>query len=153
MTDASVYWEDVDEGQEIPTFQRKTDIMHWNRYAAVNDEFVYIHMDADYAKSIGQPDVFGMGNLRLAYLHNLLRDWIGEWGDIKRLGCQYRALNFREDILTAHGRITRKYIENDNHLVDLDIWVENHKGENTCPGSATVCLPSREEEAVKSGSR
>jgi acyl dehydratase len=144
MTDASVYWEDVDEGQEIPTFQRKTDIMHWNRYAAVNDEFVYIHMDADYAKSIGQPDVFGMGNLRLAYLHNLLRDWIGEWGDIKRLGCQYRALNFREDILTAHGRITRKYIENDNHLVDLDIWVENQKGENTCPGSATVCLPSRD---------
>lgn len=144
MSNATVYWEDIDEGQEIPTFERKTDMMHWNRYAAVNDEFVYIHMDADYAKSIGQPDVFGMGNLRLAYLHNLLRDWVGEWGDIKRLGCQYRALNFRQDVLTAHGRITRKYIEAGNHLVDLDIWVENQKGDNTCPGSATVCLPSRD---------
>ncbi len=117
--------------------------MHWNRYAAVNDEFVYIHMDADYAKSIGQPDVFGMGNLRLAYLHNMLRSWVGEEGDIQRVGCQYRALNFREDVLTAHGKITRKYQEDGACLVDLDVWVDNQSGDNTCPGSATVRLPSR----------
>lgn len=144
MPDAVVYWEDIEAGQEIPTFVRQTDIMHWNRYAAVNDEFVYIHMDSDYAKSIGQPDVFGMGNLRLAYLHNMLRSWVGEVGDIKRLGCQYRALNFRGDVLTSHGLVTRKYTEDGEHLVDLDVWVENQKGENTCPGSATVCLPSRQ---------
>jgi len=144
MGDAAVYWEDYEIGDDIPTFERKTDMMHWNRYAAVNDEFVYIHMDADYAKSIGQPDVFGMGNLRLAYLHNMLRNWIGEAGDIKRVGCQYRALNFREDVLTSRGRITNKYEEDGNHLLDLDIWVENQKGENTCPGTATVRLPSRQ---------
>jgi acyl dehydratase len=144
MSDAVVYWEDLEEGQEIPTFVRQTDIMHWNRYAAINDEFVYIHMDPDYAKSIGQPDVFGMGNLRLAYLHNMLRSWIGEAGDIKRLGCQYRALNFRGDVLTSHGLITRKYVDDGEHLADLDVWVENQKGENTCPGSATVRLPSRQ---------
>jgi hypothetical protein len=45
MAETQVYWEDVIEGQDIPTFMRQTDIMHWNRYAAVNDEFVYIHMD------------------------------------------------------------------------------------------------------------
>ena len=143
MPDAPIYWDDVDEGQQIPTFARKTDLMHWNRYAAVNDEFVYIHMDPDYAKSIGQPDVFGMGNLRLAYLHNMLRNWLGEAGDITRVGCQYRALNLRDDVLTAHGRVTRKYVEHGEHLVDLEVWVENQQGENTCPGVATVRLPTR----------
>jgi acyl dehydratase len=143
MTETPIYWDDIDEGQEIPTFVRKTDLMHWNRYAAVNDEFVYIHMDPDYAKSIGQPDVFGMGNLRLAYLHNMLRNWVGEAGDITRVGCQYRALNLRDDVLTAHGRVTRKYVDNGEHLVDLDVWVENQQGENTCPGVATVRLPTR----------
>lgn len=143
MAEAMVYWEDVKEGDTIPPFVRQTDIMHWNRYAAVNDEFVYIHMDADYAKATGQPDVFGMGNLRLAYLHNLLRSWIGETGDITRLGCQYRALNFRGDTLTAGARITRKYQENGVYLVDLEVWVDNQHGENTCPGSATVRLPAR----------
>ena len=144
MTEPVVYWEDVEEGQEIRTFVRQTDLMHWNRYAAVNDEFLYIHMDPDYAKSIGQPDVFGMGNLRLGYLHNLPRGWIGEAGDIKRVGCQYRALNLRYDVLTGRGRITRKYVDNNEHLVDLDVWVENQRGENTCPGVATVRLPSRQ---------
>jgi acyl dehydratase len=144
MAKAPVYWEEIEAGQEIPTFERKTDLMHWNRYAAINDEFVYIHMDPDYAKSIGQPDVFGMGNLRLAYLHNMLRGWIGEAGDIKRVGCQYRALNFRDDVLTARGRITRKYVAQGDHLVDLEVWVENQKGENTCPGVATVRLPTRQ---------
>ena len=143
MAETLVYWDDVEEGQEIPPFVRQTDLMHWNRYAAVNDEFVYIHMDADYARSIGQPDVFGMGNLRLAYLHNMLRSWVGEAGDITRVGCQYRALNLRHDVLTARGLITRKYVEHDDHLVDLDIWVENQQGDNTCPGTATVHLPVR----------
>ena len=32
-------------GDEIPTFTRKTGLDIWNRYAAVNDEFIPIHMD------------------------------------------------------------------------------------------------------------
>ena len=34
-------------GDEIPTFERFADFPAWNRYAAVNDEFVPIHMDDD----------------------------------------------------------------------------------------------------------
>ena len=60
----------------------RTGLANWNRYAAVNDEFIDIHMDADAAKAVGMPDVFGMGNLRIAYLHNLLHDWLGDDGDI-----------------------------------------------------------------------
>lgn len=143
MAEAKVYFEDVKEGQEIPTFVRKTDTMHWNRYAAVNDEFVYIHMDDEAGKAAGQPGIFGMGNIRFAYLHNMLRDWTGVSGRIKKLGVQYRALNLKNDVLTCRGKITRKYVENGEHLVDLDLMVENQKGENVTPGTATVALPAR----------
>ena len=50
----NVYYEDVEIGQEIPAFERKTDFMNWNRYAAVNDEFVFVHMDDDVGKAAGQ---------------------------------------------------------------------------------------------------
>ena len=56
----------------VPSFVRTTGLGNWNRYAAVNDEFIDIHMDRDAAKAAGLPDVIGMGNLRIAYLHNLL---------------------------------------------------------------------------------
>src|SRR5690606_10167902 len=56
----NLYFEDVEVGHEIPTFQRQTDFMHWNRYAAVNDEFVYLHMDDEVGKAAGQGAAFGM---------------------------------------------------------------------------------------------
>ena len=65
-------------GDEVPALVRVTDLAHWNRYAAVNDEFIPIHMDPDDAKAAGQPDVFGMGNLRFGYLHAVLEDWLGD---------------------------------------------------------------------------
>lgn len=140
---AKVYFEDVEVGQEVPPFVRQTDFMNWNRYAAVNDEFVYIHMDDEAGRNALQPGAFGMGNLRFAYIHNMLRDWIGEEGDIRRVSVQYRAINLKNDILTCKGTITRKYIENGEHLVDLEVHVVNQHGRETTPGTATVVLPSK----------
>ncbi|MEE9285862.1 MAG: hypothetical protein V3V35_09075, partial [Dehalococcoidia bacterium] len=97
----TLYFEDVTEGQEVPTFQRQTDLMHWNRYAAVNEEFVYIHMDQEAGLKSGMKGVFGMGNLRYGYLHNMLRAWMGLSGDIKKVDVQHRSINYKNDILTC----------------------------------------------------
>ena len=143
MAEVKLYWDDVQESQEVPTFQRVADLMNWNRFAAVNDEFLYIHMDDEAGKAANQPGVFGMGNIRWAYMHNMLTLWIGDSGFIRKLDTQYRVLNLKGDTLTAKGTVTRKYVENGEHLLDLDVWVENQRGENTCPGHATVQLLSR----------
>jgi hypothetical protein len=45
--------------------------------------------------------------------------------------------------VVCKGRVTRKYVENGQHMVDCEIWLENAKGEKTTPGSATAILPSR----------
>ncbi len=60
-------------GTEIPVFQRATGLQNWNRYAAVNDEFVDIHMDDEAGRAAGFPTAFGMGNLQWSYLHSMLR--------------------------------------------------------------------------------
>ena len=39
------------------------------------------------------------------------------------------------------GKVTKKYIEEDQHLVDCRIGLENGKGEVTTSGKATVILP------------
>ena len=141
-----VYWEDVEIGQEITPWSRKTDFMHWNRYAAVNDEFVYIHMDDEAGRAaLNEQGAFGMGNLRFAYLHNMLRDWAGDEAQVRKLGCQYRSINQKDDVLTCVGTITGKRVENGEHLVDLTVDVRNQEGKSTAPGEATVALPSRDD--------
>jgi len=128
----------VSPGDRIPDFVRTTGLANWNRYAAVNDEFIDIHMDPEAAKAVGMPDVFGMGNLRIAYLHNLLRDWLGDTGDIVELRCEFRGLNLRGDTLTCHGTVTGCEPAGGYELVTLDLGVTNQDGVETTPGSATV---------------
>jgi acyl dehydratase len=139
----NVYFEDVEVGQEIPVFERKTDFMNWNRYAAVNDEFVYIHMDDEAGKAAGQGEAFGMGNLRWAYMVNALRDWAGDEADIRELGLQFRAINHKHDVLRTYGKVTEKKQENGENLVILEVNVLNQNDEKTSPGRAIVVLPSR----------
>lgn len=139
----NVYFEDVQVGQEIPAFSRETDFMHWNRYAAVNDEFVYIHMDDEAGKAAGQGAAFGMGNLRWAYVINALRDWIGDEAEIRELSLQFRAVNHKHDKLRTSCVVTEKRQENGENLVILDVNVLNQKDEKTAPGRAVVVLPSR----------
>src|SRR3972149_11162096 len=91
----SVYFEDVEVGQETPSFVRKTGMMEFNRFAAVNEEFVPFHMEDEPAKPFGVDRAFGMGNLRFEYLHGMLLDWIGRDGWIKNVGCPDRGANLK----------------------------------------------------------
>jgi acyl dehydratase len=118
--------------------------MHWNRYAAVNDEFVPFHMDDDDGRKAGnQQGAFGMGNLRYAYLANALRDWIGDEAEIREIGCQYRAINQKNDTLSVVGKVVEKEVVDGENRVRLETNVMNQNGEATCPGHAVVVLPNR----------
>ena len=120
----------------VPPFVRTTGLQNWNRYAAVNDEFIDIHMDDESARAVGMAGVFGMGNLRIAYLHNMLRDWVGEAGDIAEFRCEFRGTNLKGDTLTGHGTVTNV----EGRLVSLDLGVTNQDGAETTPATATVVL-------------
>ncbi len=123
-------------GTVVPPFVRTTGLQNWNRYAAVNDEFIDIHMDDEAARAVGMPGVFGMGNLRIAYLHNLLRDWVGDAGDIAEFRCEFRGTNLKGDTLTGHGVVTGVA----DRLVSLDLGVTNQDGVETTPATASVVL-------------
>jgi len=122
-------------------FQRATGLQNWNRYAAVNDEFVDIHMDDEAGRAAGFPTAFGMGNLQWSYLHSMLRSWIGEGGRIVHVQCQFRSPNIRNQVVTAHGKVTAIRDEGAETIVDLDVWTENDSGQPMAPGSATVAIP------------
>jgi acyl dehydratase len=132
--------EDIKVGDELPVFQRATGLHHWNRYAAVNDEFVPIHMDDEAGREAGYSSAFGMGNLQWAYLHNLLRQWLGENGRILSISCQFRSANTKGQVVTAHGAVTAVRDEGGQRIVDLDVWTEEQNGIRLAPGHATVAL-------------
>ena len=141
---SNVYFEDVEVGDALPEWSRTTDFMSWNRYAAVNDEFVYIHMDDEAGrKALNERGAFGMGNLRYAYIVNALQSWIGDEGEVREIGCQFRAINQKNDVLTVVGEVTETRVVDGEHQIVLTVDVVNQDGDRTCPGHAVVAVPSR----------
>ncbi len=125
-------------GDELPPFVRTTGLANWNRFAAVNDEFIDIHMDDEAARAVGMPGVFGMGNLRISYLHNLLVDALGPRGDIVEFRCEFRGLNLKGDRLTCTGTVDDVREEGGGTLATVRLAVRNQDGVDTTPGTATV---------------
>ena len=136
---------DVKVGDELPVFVRQPGFHHWNRYAAVNDEFVPIHMDDEAGRAAGYPSAFGQGNLQWAYLHDVVRQWMGDEGKIERISCSFRGANVKGQTVTARGRVTAVSAasEDGRRVVELEVWTENDAGERLAPGTARVSLPAR----------
>lgn len=128
---------------ELPTWTRLGDFHAWNRYAAVNYEFVPIHMDDEAGRNAGYPAAFGMGNIQFSYLHNIIRDWMGEGpGRIVTLSCQFRGAFVRGNTVTAHAKVVDVDRSGPETLVQLDLWTEDDTGARLAPGKATVAFPA-----------
>ncbi|WP_211366667.1 hypothetical protein [Pseudonocardia kunmingensis] len=126
-------------GDEIAPFTRETGFANWNRYAAVNDEFVPIHMDDEAGRAAGYPTAFGMGHMQWAYLHNALRGFVGDDGAIVALSCQFRGANTKGMTVTAKGVVTT--VDEAAGTATLDVWTEDQDGNKLAPGTAVVRLP------------
>ena len=124
-------------GAVLTPLVRDTGFHNWNRYAAVNYEFVPIHMDDEAGRAAGMPGAFGMGNLQWSYLHVLLRTWLGDEGRIKSLTCDFRVPNAK-GVVTAKGAITDVSASGGTTVVTLDVWTENADGKKMAPGTAVV---------------
>jgi hypothetical protein len=108
------------------------------------------HWDNAYAQSIGNPFAYDYGAMRENWLMHLCTDWMGDDGWLWRLDAQIRRFNYLVDVHWMRGRVARKYLAEGNRpAVDLEIWGENQRDEITCPGHATVLLPSREHGPVR----
>jgi acyl dehydratase len=146
-----VTFDEVEVGDALPPWSRTTDFMHWNRYAAANDEFVPFHMEDSAGLEAGGTGAFGMGNLRHTYLVNAVRDWAGDEAELREVGCQYRAFNYRGDVLACTGRVLEKRVEGRVGLVRLELAVTNQDGAVVAPGHALVALPLSRAAVAENG--
>ena len=134
--------DEIAVGYKVPPFVRIAGFHNWNRYAAVNSEFVDHHMDDEAGRAGGYPGAFGMGNLTYAWLHCMFREWLSPLGRVVRMACQFRGAVLKGDTVTCSGVVTRVYEDGGRRMADLDVWAENQRGERIVPGTATVTFQS-----------
>jgi acyl dehydratase len=138
-----VYFEDVSEGDEIPSVAKNCSTQQLLMWAAASGDFYQIHYDIDFAKSTGLDNLIVHGALKNAFLGQLVHEWVRPGGFVRAFGCQYRGMDFPDQDIVCRGVVTKKYEEGDSRYVELEVWTENPEGQRTTPGTARAILPAR----------
>jgi acyl dehydratase len=138
-----IYAEDVKVGDELPPLVKgPIQQIQLTRYAGASGDFNPIHQDHEFAKAAGMGDVFAHGMLSMGFVAQAVTDWAGA-GRVRKISVRFAAIVRLKDIVTCRGRVLATSSKDDEHLVELEIWAENQKGEKVVTGKATVALPSR----------
>lgn len=138
----SLCWEDVREGEELPTATLDVTATTVIAGAIASRDFTPVHHDRDFAQKAGLKDIF-MNNATICGLSGkYLTDWTGPEGELKEISFRIGTPCFPGDTMTMTGKVVKKCIEGDEHLVEVEYEFAVPQGRN-CGGRGTISLPTR----------
>ena len=145
MKREQIFFDDIEVGSEIiPLTKGPIAVMTMSKFAAMNGDFYPGHYDSKWAIEMDRlPAAIVHGMQVTTYMSQLLTDWIGPNGTLRRFASQVRAQTFIGDSLTMKGRVTKRYTRDSENYLDCEVWGEKQDGTVVIQGSATVTLPSR----------
>jgi acyl dehydratase len=142
MGDTVLYFVDVSEGDEAPVRSHvlsRTDLV---AYAGASGDFNPMHHDEVKATAAGQPSVFGHGMFSMGFLGSAITDYVGV-GHVRRFQVRFAKQTWPDEVLRTRIVVTGKRTEGDDHLVDLDVRLQNADGEEKVVGEATAVVAAR----------
>lgn len=139
------HFEEIREGAELPELTKKIRPVNMMMYGAATWDFMRVHYDADHARERGFEGPILDGQMEGAFLAQLVVDWVGDPGSLRRLGIRYRNFTYPGDTVVCKGKVQKKFIEDSDALVECELVVENMtRDEVAAFGTAVVALPRRQ---------
>ena len=109
------------------------------RYQGASGDFNPIHHDEEFAKSAGFPTVFSVGMLQAGILATFATDWLGA-ENVRRFTVQFREQVWPGDTLVCSGEVVKRYEEDGERKVDLELSCDREGGGTAIRGSATFVV-------------
>jgi acyl dehydratase len=134
----AVTWGTIREGDELPELRKRPGVTQLVKYAAGSGDFNPLHHDYSFpqAKQIGS--IIVHGRFKYASLGELVSNWLGHNGRVRKISCQYRGMDVPDKEIICRGVVSRKWEEKGEQLVELSVWTEDEEGRKTTPGQALV---------------
>lgn len=131
---------DINVGDEIPALglppiTRTTLAL----YAGASGDHNPVHIDIDFAKKAGMPDVFAHGMLSMAYLGRMLTNWQPQ-AKLRKFSNRFAAITHLQDVITCQGRVVEVVEQDGESLARCEIQAAKATGEQTLIGEALVAL-------------
>lgn len=130
----------IQVGSEIPTLE-----MHPIRrftlalYAGASGDHNPIHIDSDFARESGMPDVFAHGMLSMAYLGRMLTNWQPQ-AQLRKFGNRFASITQLQNVISCSGKVVELIEHNGETLARCEIQAAKADGEQTLVGEALVAI-------------
>lgn len=127
-------------GDALPTFTTEPISRHTLAlYCGASGDHNPIHVDSDFAKSAGQPDVFAHGMLSMAYLGRLLTNWAPQTA-LREWGVRFVALTPVHAQITCTGVVTEVFEHGGEKRARITLNAQDQHGSTTLSGDAVVAI-------------
>jgi acyl dehydratase len=108
-------------------------------FAGASGDHNAVHIDLDFARRSGMPDVFAHGMLSMAYLGRLLTCWVDQ-RQLRQFGVRFVGITHLGHRITCTGRVVDKYEADGEQRVKVEIQTANQYGEPRVLGDAVIAL-------------
>ena len=108
-------------------------------YCGASGDHNPIHVDIDFAKRAGYPDVFAHGMLSMAWLGRLLTNWVPQ-SRIREFGVRFTAITQVGEAITCSGTVTEVFEAGGERRAKLAIQTANAAGQVKLAGDAVIVL-------------
>jgi acyl dehydratase len=143
ITSSIRYFDEVEEGSELPSLVKDIKLEQLGMYAAASWDIQPLHYDSGTAQRLGFRAALADGPMVTAFLVQVVTDWMGIHGIFKAIHVSYRGAVFPDGRLTCKGKVVRKYQAGEVHLIECTVWAENQEREKVMLGTATVMRPCK----------
>ena len=109
-------------------------------YAGASGDHNPIHIDIDYARAAGLPDVFAHGLLSMAWLGRMLTAWAPQPA-LREFNVRFTAITRVGERIRCDGRVVEKVEKDGERLVRVAVETANEAGEVKLAGDAWIALP------------
>jgi acyl dehydratase len=126
-------------GDEVTPLTRTVLQEQINAYAEASGDFNPIHLDEDFARSVGLPGTIAHGMLELGILAEALARWAGGSDRLASLEVRFSKPLRAGDTITCAGRVVA--VDDAERLATLEVEAVSDRGERVLTnGRATVRL-------------
>lgn len=141
---AQRYWDDVAEGDDVPSVEFPLTVYRLVVEAGANRDFNAIHHNSEVARASGAPEMYANTGFLLGMWERAIREFAGLEGSVRRItGFRMRRFNVVGQTVVVRGRVAGKRREDGDAVVELELWSEVDGEVTVGPGTVTVALPER----------
>lgn len=108
-------------------------------YAGASGDHNPMHVDIDFARRAGAPDVFAHGMLGMAYLGRMLTAALPP-STLQSFGVRFAAVTHVGDVLTCRAKVIERIEAKSGPMLRLELTAKDQHGEVKLTGDALIAI-------------